>query len=456
MELYAHQKRLVEILRTSRRYYAAWACGTGKTIGVLSACADRPMPTLVLAPLSTLGSAWGNDAQLFADKLRTVIVRGTSAQRKRLIAVGADIFVTNYDAFKPHADDYLRAGVRRLVIDEAVKVKNPDAAITKKSITFADKMESVVLLSGYPAPQGPQDWWSQMRCVDRACLGDSFWSYAYRFATPVKQKLRDGREFIAKYAQTPQQSAALAERLKPWVWSLSKSECLDLPAQTNEIREFDLSGEEAEFYANARDRLRFILDQDHKESRIKAEAQLMKLRQITGGGAIVDGSVWSAAGAAKIDGLLEFVGELGPEEPVVVWAEFRHEIRRIEAELSALGPTATLFGDNSDKAAQIVADFASGKTRFLVANPATAGHGTNGMQARCSYAVFYSYGYNSDQHVQARDRIHRSGMRDRPATYIYLCARGTVDESALRVLGGKAKRGFSMLDALREAVVITC
>lgn len=442
MKLFDHQSRLVERLRDKPRYYANWACGSGKTIGVLAACADQPMPTLVLAPLSTLHSAWMKDAANFPG-LKARVIRGNSvAARKALIQSGADVYITNYDAFKKHAADYLAAGVRRLVIDEAVKVKNPRAAITQKSIVFADRMASVVCLSGYPAPQGPQDWWAQMRCVDRRCLGDSFWSFVSRFAVVQKRKIK-GREVVVGFNQTPLQRAALQERLSPWVWSLSKEECLDLPPQTDEILEVEMDPGEAEAYRAAEDELSLC------GTRIKAEACLTKLQQITGGGVLVEGEE-ADVGGSKMGELLDWIGGLPPGEPVVVWAEFRHEIRRLVGRLSVLGPAEALYGETSGDVSGIVRRFRDGPTRFLVAHPACAGHGTDGLQKRCSYAAFYSIGFNSDQHVQARDRIHRSGMGDRPATYVYLLARDTVNLSAFRSLKGKKSRADAITEALRE------
>ena len=441
VKLYDHQSTLVQRLREKPRYYPAWACGSGKTIGVLAACKDRPKKTLILAPLSTLHSAWANDAEAIGEDM--AIIRGDSpAKRKRLIAGSWMNACTNYDCFRSHVQDFIDAGVRRFVIDEAVKVKNGMAAITKKAIAFADRMESVIALSGYPAPQGPQDWWSQMRCVDVRCLGPSYWSFIGRYTIPIKRNVR-GRMVITGFNQTDAQRAALKERLAPWVWSLTKEEYLDLPPQTDIIREVTLSDHERHAYETAKKELRIV-----GGSRIKAEAVLNKLQQITGG-AVLDAGEPVVTGSSKESDLLDFLDDLSPVEPVIVWAEYRHEIRRLVEVLSTRGVTEALYGETSNDVDRIVSRFRDGPTQYLVAHPACAGHGTNGLQKRCSYAYFYSFGFNSDQHVQARDRIHRSGMGDRPATYVYSIAADTVNWSAFRSLRGKKSRADAITDALR-------
>lgn len=440
VNLYQHQRRLVERLREQPRLYAAWACGTGKTIGVLAACADRPMRTLVVAPLTTLWSAWANDAANFPS-LSVLVVRGESrAARERMIAgTGWDVAVTNFEAFKAHARDFLSAGVKRLVIDEAAKIKNREAQVSKVAAAFADRMESVVALSGYPAPQGYIDWWAQMRTVDKAVLGPDFFRYAYSFGYPEKKKIKRGgvtREVIAAWGQSEAQKERLSGLLAKAVWAMRKEDALDLPPQVDSVRVIDLDGAR-EVYDAVKEDLALCLDGE-KPDRIKAEACLIKLRQLTGGGIYQDGQ-YRECGFAKVDALEEIVADEIPGEPVVVWCEFTGEIDRVATMLRKYGKAEVLDGRTSPDAAGIVARFAGGETKYLVAHPAAAGHGTNGMQKACSYAVYYSMGFDSDRYVQSRDRIHRSGMGGRPATYIHLVARDTVDESALRSLRSKKR-----------------
>ncbi|MCC6661726.1 MAG: DEAD/DEAH box helicase [Phycisphaerales bacterium] len=436
VSLYKHQQTLVERLRDQPRLYAAWACGTGKTIGVLAACADRPMKTLVVGPLTTLYSAWNADAANFPS-LRVAVIRGASrAARSRLILDGLwDVAVTNPETFKSHGPDFLAAGVKRFVIDEAAKIKNRESQISKSAAAFADKMESVIALSGYPAPQGYVDWWAQMRAVDKSVLGPDFFRFAYHYGYPEKKKIRRGgvtREVIAAWGQSDRQRDLLAAILTKSVWAMRKEDALDLPAQVDSVRTLDLEAERDIYDAVKKD-LVLALHGGGKPDRVRAEACLTKLRQITGGG-VYSGGKYQWCGLAKIGALKEIVADEIPGEPVVVWCEFIGEIDRVAAMLREFGRVEILDGRTSADAAGIVARFAGGEAKYLVCHPAAAGHGTNGMQRACSYAVYYSLGFNSDQYVQSRDRIHRSGMGGRPATYIHMVARDTVDESALRSL----------------------
>jgi SNF2 family DNA or RNA helicase len=78
---------------------------------------------------------------------------------------------------------------------------------------------------------------------------------------------------------------------------------------------------------------------------------------------------------------------------------------------------------------------------------ATAGMGITLTAA--STMVFYSLDFSSSNHEQAKARIHRVGQ-SRPCTYIYLTARGTVDEKVMRALRDKADLAKTFIDDYRR------
>jgi len=59
-----------------------------------------------------------------------------------------------------------------------------------------------------------------------------------------------------------------------------------------------------------------------------------------------------------------------------------------------------------------------------------------------STAVFYSLDFSSSNHEQSRARIHRIGQKNK-CLYIYLVAKGTLDEQIMAAL--KAKKDIAQL-----------
>ena len=149
--LFDHQRRCVEAMMHNPRFGLWLEPGMGKTITTLEAIRRAPMRTVVVCPKSIMPTAWLKDAKHFPD-LRTKIIAGdTPAKRRRNIAADDwDVGIINFDQFKTTKDDLLRAGVRRLVIDESSKIKTWDSKITIAVHYFADRVRSVWLLSGTP------------------------------------------------------------------------------------------------------------------------------------------------------------------------------------------------------------------------------------------------------------------------------------------------------------------
>lgn len=448
MKLFAHQERAVRIARKIPKFLFAWDCGTGKTIGMLSVCDALPMRTVVVCPKSIMGPAWARDATNFPTIRTKILAASSKAQRKvNILANDWDIGVINFDQFKSEIDTLNRANIRRLIVDESSKMKNHEAAITKALIGFADKCESVYLLSGTPAPNSVTEYWAQIRAIRRDLSGDLYWSWAHRYATAQRRKVWKGgqsRDVIEGWSQTPSQRAALESMLSSCSWSLRKEDAIDIPKQHDVVVRFPLE-DEADHYQRALKALRIEIG-ELSSVKINAEAALMKLRQICGGFVIVAGTPCKIGNTklAVLDETLEQIGN----NPCVIWAEFRHEIDAVRGLCEARGESvAFIDGRTSGESGEIAARFQAGDIRRLVCHPAAAGHGITLTAA--SYAVYYSLGFSYELYKQSRDRIHRAGQT-KPCTYYILSAEDTVDEGCLRVVRNKG----TAADALAQALAV--
>jgi SNF2 family DNA or RNA helicase len=446
LQLFEHQERFVQIARDAPRF--AWFAepGVGKSIGTLAAIADAKRrgftgATVVLAPKSILHSAWAADARHFADLRCQVVWAVSPAKRSQLIAQPADIYVTNYETFKKHAAEFLTAGVRRLVIDESSKVKAPETQISRACHLFSDRMESVFILSGTPAPNNATEYWSQVRCVNAKLFGPSFWQFAHHYFFPIKRTIGDKERIIGWKPQRERQPEFHA-KLRSCSWSLRKSECLDLPEQTDVIREVELSSRERTAYESMLNELRV----EHADGVLNAtmQARVMKLRQITGGLMYAEGRSVEI-GSSKLNELAEVLDEIG-DRKVVIWAEFTAEIDRLMRLLSARADTGRIDGTiGLDQRTAFINAFQHGDLRYLVCHPAAAGHGITLTSA--SHAIYFSHGFSFETYQQSRDRLHRAGQRN-PCTYYHLIATDSVDERVMRALAHKRSGHEAIMELL--------
>ena len=85
----------------------------------------------------------------------------------------------------------------------------------------------------------------------------------------------------------------------------------------------------------------------------------------------------------------------------------------------------------------------------FVGQIATAGLGIT--LTASSTMVFYSMDYSMSNFEQTKARIHRAGQQ-KNCTYIYLIAKGTVDEKVLITLQNKANLAKNLIDEYKRGL----
>jgi SNF2 family DNA or RNA helicase len=135
---------------------------------------------------------------------------------------------------------------------------------------------------------------------------------------------------------------------------------------------------------------------------------------------------------------------------LVVIARFVPEIKAIckLLEKEKIGYSC-IYGEVKDREAQVAAFQNDPDIQVFVGQIATAGLGITLTAA--STEVFYSTDYSMSNHEQTRARIHRVGQHEN-CTYIYLTAKGTVDEKVLEALQNKADLARTLVDDYRRGL----
>lgn len=473
VSLMDHQVALVEKTRTRSRFGVGWKPGTGKTIAMLSIIRDRDMPTIILAPRSILYAAWVLDGRKVG--VNVLVYHGDPGRRRqfreKMISIVQNnnplTIVTTYETFRIDAEHLFRVGFTRLIIDESSKLKNPDSTISKVASSFADGMSEVYILSGTMAPNGPHEYWSQLRTISPA-LGrppyqntgaPNFWRWANYWLVPIKRKVpvtvrdritgnptRGQKEVIAGWHVNRTMKEQFEKLLAENIWFLNTEDCVDLPEANDIPVAVELDAAEERAFDAAIDELK-VIDDDGDAVSISKEARVQKLRQIVAGFAYLPEDRVVDIGTTKRDAVCDILESIGPAEPAVVWGEFRHEIDGLaEAIAKVEGRTVEkIYGGTADIGG-IIDRFQRGEINTLVCHPASVGHGATLTAAR--YAIFASLGWSWELHEQARARIHRTGQR-RSVFYYYLLASGTTDKSLLTSLRKKENQAAAINRAVR-------
>lgn len=458
--LMRHQKICREIANLYPRFALFLDTGTGKTITSLQIIEDKfPHRFLVICPKAIIKSAWVEDQQDFFPGIKLLPLsknmtkadyktlmdkwglayngRTSAVEMRRDLTAEAQVFIINPESFKTDIKDINKLGITGLIIDESTTIKNPTSQTTKEVTAFADAMKYVYILSGKPNPNGNMDYFSQMRVVDPAVLGKSFFSFRNRYYTPTGYM---GYDFVEKEGAAED----MAKRIARKSIIIAKEDCLDLPEKTYLKRMIDLPTDAKRYYQQMEKTQVLKLD-DRTISVPNKLASVMKLRQITSG-FVLDEEGGADLHNAKFNELHATLDEIGDKQ-VIIWCQFKSEIARIEAALQAKGKTVVTAYSQTKNTDESIRQFKYGEAQYIIAHPATLKFGVT--FTNCTYAVYFSMSYNFEEYYQSHDRIYRKGQT-KPCTFIFLLADGTIDETIYKVVNEKGDSAKLIEELIRR------
>ena len=425
--------------------------GTGKSLtaiaitGALSQ-AGLIRRVLIVAPLSILG-VWEEEFQKFAAfPYALAVLSGSSAKKldtlRHMTGTTLQVVVVNYESAW-RLEKALTAWHPDLIIaDEGHKIKTHNIAASKAMHRMGAKASYRLLLTGTVITNKAIDVFSQYKFLNPAIYGNSFYAFRNRYFdmvgygnhTPVLKKSMESE---------------LTEKLHSISYRATKAECLDLPETIDMIRQMELEPAALRIY-------RGLVKESYAElaggevTATNILTRLLRLSQLTGG---FLGNDETAAveqvSAAKLSALEDILdGAVAEGKKLVIIARFIPEIKAICKLLEKRGlGYSCITGEVKNRDEQVARFQNEPEVMAFVGQIATAGLGITLTAA--STMVFYSLDYSMSNFEQTKARIHRVGQR-MPCTYLYLVARGTVDEKVLAALESKADLARTLVDDYRS------
>lgn len=470
MQLFNHQEEAAQFLIGKGGIGALWhEMGLGKTRTAIETFlrlrggGSSALRMLVVAPLSLLDAAWGEDLKRFAPSLRA-----HNCHAKGIPAVAdKDVYIVNYEAFQAPTrvaaiSKLITGGVWMAVLDESSRLKNPKTITAKTLLKFREKFKHRIVMSGTPAPNGEFEYWAQMEFVRPGIFDNHFFKFRNTYfhlenakgdrfvqTSPWMDRQTAGRLFKSGYTYriTPAKRQALMQKILPLSHAAKKAECLDLPDMIDEVREVEMGPTQKRAYHRMKEEL--IAEIAGREiAATAALAKIMKLREITSGFALDEQrGIHEIGETPKLTELEEVVQEAG-EQQAIIWGNFHWEIEKIQQVLTPYGRCVTLYA-NTDDRNESIRDFIEGRARFLVAHPRSAAHGLTFVN--CSLEIFFSLDWSSESYEQARARIHRAGQK-KACTYVHIICKDSIDGQILKVLKQKKNAQEIIWDLMPRGV----
>ena len=379
--------------------------GTGKTLAALWASdfimTQQPgTRTLIASPLSTLFRVWSDAIfQHFLGRRRCVVVHGSKAKRIKLLATEADYYIINHDGVSVIKNELAqRQDIQIVVIDEASGYRDGTTKRHRTARTFLAGRQYLWLMTGTPCPNGPLDAYGLSKLVANS-FGESFVGYRMRVM-----------EQVGKWKWLPRPGAmeAAYRMLAPNV-RFDIDQCIDLPEQTTQRRDVELSVAQKDAYEELKRRCVLMLENGKQITAVHEAALRLKLIQVSCG-AIYDAehTVSRIDAAPRIEVLREVMQEA--KAKIIVFAPLTSVVNMLYDELSEDYQCAVVNGPVGIKErAQIFRDFQEqASPRVLIADPGTMSHGLTLTAA--ATIVWFGPTDRTELYLQAIRRIDRPGQ----------------------------------------------
>lgn len=315
-----------------------------------------------------------------------------------------------------------RVGV---ILDEAQKIKNPDAELTKSFHRLAPKFVRRIIMTGTPVANRPYDLWSQVFFLDQgASLGTDFPSFKEQLDLTNDLWTNDSRR--ERFEET---LAGVFVRIRDFsVRETKASTGIELPEKRIQNVPVELAPRQRALYNQIKDELSAAvvvgsqLVEDDAEEILK---RLLRLVQLASNPRLIDESYKELPG--KFAALDTLVGDaVSAGSKLIVWSSFVANVDQLAHHLKPYGAVKVHGALDIAVRNEAISIFKRDPDcRVLVATPGAAKEGLTLTVA--NHAIFYDRSFSLDDYLQAQDRIHRISQSQ--TCYVWnLIGADTVDE----------------------------
>ena len=424
-----HQEEAVRFCMEKRAALLALSMGCGKSWCVLSLIVNRSHKTVLIVCPKSVMQVWPKQFDthhpggVHVEVLNsgTCDAKGVRLKKLRDETDGPLVVVVNYDAYwRGKLGEAIVSRTWDLVVlDESHRIKAPGG----RASFFAKRIPAhwKLALTGTPMPHSPLDLYGQFRFLDRTIFGTSFTLFRDRYAVMGGFERRQ----VVGWKNEEEMNARLYSityRVGP--------EVLDLPEAMHVERTFDLTPKARKVYRSLEDEFCAELDSGIVTA-ANCMVKVLRLQQVTSGYVKADDDgPEQDIDPGKAALLRDILEDLDPNEPVVVFCRFRHDLETVHEVAKDL---RTSSGELSGSANHLEL-WQAEEFPILAVQIQSGGLGVDLTRAR--YAIYFSIGYSLGEFEQSLARIHRPGQT-KPCTYIHLIASNTVDEKVYEALRKK-------------------
>ncbi|TYP58585.1 DEAD/DEAH box helicase [Thermosediminibacter litoriperuensis] len=397
--------------------------GLGKTLQTIAFLLSvkesgvKPRTSLVVAP-STLIYNWENEIARFAPQLKTMVVSGPAAERRKMIEIldEYDVVVTSYPLLRNDVDFYAKHYFYCVVLDEAQHIKNFDSLNAKSVKKISSRARFA--LTGTPMENSPAELWSIFDFIMPGYL------YSYKKFNEVYQKpVLNGDEGALK---------ELKKLISPFILRRTKKDVLrELPEKIETTLKVDMTPQQKKLYLSYLMKIKGEIEEriereGFEKNRMHIFSGLLRLRQICcHPGLFIENYRGSSGKMELLEELLQELMDGGHR--ILIFSQFTSMLSLIRKSLEKMNIRyAYLDGSTGvSERKRIVDDFNSGGGQVFLLSLKAGGVGLNLTSA--DTVIHFDPWWNPAVEEQAADRAYRMGQENNVQVF-RLITRGTIEE----------------------------
>lgn len=446
VEPYQYQKEGICFGLEHKRIIIGDEPGLGKTlqsIGIVDTA--NAYPCLVICP-SSLKINWQREFEKFTDKSAIVLDNSVRTTWNYLLGMGMhQVAIVNYESLKKYFVWDIKGGkqfrlkdvvfcpqikmFKSIIIDESHRVKDPTAQQTIFTKGLSVGKEWVILLSGTPVVNRPEDLIAQLSIMNR--LKDDFGGrtqFVADYCTDPKDKNAQPAVPLSELSKQLYDTCMIRREKAKVLPQLPDKTRVDLYVEISNAPEYNLAASDLAAYLQEYTE---CTDWEiRRKMRMEALVKFMTLRSLATRGKI----------AQAVDFIRTF---LDSGKKLIVFCSL-HDI--VDELKKAFPKAVTVTGrDNAiSKQASVDAFQNNPDVQLIICSIKAAGVGLT--LTASSNVAFIELAWTYADCCQCEDRAHRIGQKDNVTCY-YLLGRGTIDHTIYSLIHRKKSIANEIMNA---------
>jgi SNF2 family DNA or RNA helicase len=440
---FTHQEKFAELWGNAGRVLNFDGCGTGKTLACIHAVKTYwpKARVLVLAPLSILENAWGQDLRFGWPQSNYGVASGNRAKKVKMLSdMELQWVITNHDTVKLINEDKLAELFDVLIVDEGDAFRNRDSQRSKAIQAIAATIPVMTLMTGTPTPNSVTDVWHLAYLIDRGeRLGRNFFGFRAQVCTP---QAIHGVPNAMRWEDKPEANSFVCISLADISSRVALDDVTELPETIYREVNVELPPKLRREYDDFKRNSVMMLESGQLLNPIHAGSRFQKLLQTVSGCVYDENKVAHDVHKERHQLAIALAAQT---DHALVAFNWTHQRDGLIAAAKAEGLSYAVIDGNTpvNERTVIVSRFQRGEIRVLLAHPQSAGHGLTLTKA--NRIIWASPTYRADLYEQFNHRIVRTGQK-RKTEIIHIAAENTVETQVYERLMEKQGRMLDLLD----------